>query len=82
MEARGGHGKPFVSNNPPFCFLGATETRRKTKAKAKPESTEMAEVTEAPGWRNVGVSSGAAPTGKSSWFAKILPNRSHYDADP
>jgi hypothetical protein len=47
MEARGGHGKPFVSNNSPFCFLGVTETRRKTKAKARLEFTEVAEATEA-----------------------------------
>jgi hypothetical protein len=47
MEARGSHGKPFVSNNSPFCFLGVTETRRKTKAKARLEFTEVAEATEA-----------------------------------
>jgi hypothetical protein len=27
--------KPFLSNNPPFCFLGATETRRKQNVKGK-----------------------------------------------
>jgi hypothetical protein len=45
MEARGGHGKPFVSNNSPFCFLGGTEARRGNRKAHYLETTEEAELT-------------------------------------
>ena len=46
FRIRHGYAKSFVSNNHEFCFLGATETLRKTKPKAKRENTAAAEATE------------------------------------
>src|ERR1035441_8818482 len=51
-----GYANSFVSNSHKFCFLGATETLRKTKSKAKREHTEVAEATEAQGSQGIGSS--------------------------